>query len=65
MINKGDFEDHWRFRAARERERLYLAAEQGDYVLEACSATSLETNRPLLRLVRLSPAEGRRRGHTA
>ncbi|MGW0828333.1 ISKra4 family transposase [Streptomyces sp. NPDC002845] len=35
VIDNGDFDEYWQFHAARERERLYPGAEQGDYVLGA------------------------------
>jgi hypothetical protein len=35
VISNGDFEEYWAFHAAREHERLYPTAEQGQYMLGA------------------------------
>jgi hypothetical protein len=33
--DRGDFEEYWRFHLAREHERLYSGAAQGEYTLGA------------------------------
>jgi hypothetical protein len=35
VISNGDFEEYWRFRLAREHQRLYPGAKQGQYALGA------------------------------
>jgi len=35
VISNGDFEEHWRFRLAREHQRLYPGTAQGQYTLGA------------------------------
>jgi hypothetical protein len=35
IISNGDFEEYWRFRLAREHQRLHPRATQGQYALGA------------------------------